>query len=121
MGFSEQLKKARLSLGLTQQQVAEAMGITNSTYSGYETGKRQPDVLKVKRLADILHTSGDVLLETGLGTDSEEKSAMAAAVTEAAGILETLDAETLKCAIEMLRALKELQDKKQDGGAENDG
>lgn len=29
MGFAEQLKKARLAKGYTQQQVADAMGITN--------------------------------------------------------------------------------------------
>ena len=65
MAFPEQLKKARLAIGYTQQQVADAMGITNSTYCGYETGKRQPDVAKIKQLAKILHTSGDVLLDTG--------------------------------------------------------
>lgn len=65
MSFSEQLKKARLAVGYTQQQVADAMGITNSTYCGYETGKRQPDVFKIKQLAAILKTSGDFLLETG--------------------------------------------------------
>lgn len=65
MGFHEQLKIARLKMGYTQQQVAEIMGITKSTYCGYETGKRQPDVAKIKLLANILCTSGDVLLETG--------------------------------------------------------
>ena len=64
MGFADQLKKARLNMGFTQQQVADAMGITNSTYCGYETGKRKPDVEKIKRLAKILNTSGDILLET---------------------------------------------------------
>lgn len=65
MGFSEQLKKARLAVGYTQQQIADIMGITKSTYCGYETGKRQPDVTKIKQLAKILNTSGDTLLETG--------------------------------------------------------
>ena len=64
MGFQEQLKKARLKLGYTQQQVADQLGVTKSTYCGYETGKRQPDVQKIKILAQILHTSGDILLET---------------------------------------------------------
>lgn len=66
MGFPEQLKRARLRLDYTQQQVADLMGITKSTYCGYETGKRQPDVAKIKQLARILNTSGDILLETGL-------------------------------------------------------
>ena len=65
MGFPEQLRKARIAAGLTQQQVADAMGITNSTYCGYETGKRQPDVPKIKQLSNILGISGDALLETG--------------------------------------------------------
>lgn len=65
MGFPEQLRKARIASGLTQQQVADAMGITNSTYCGYETGKRQPDVQKIKQLSKILGVSGDSLLETG--------------------------------------------------------
>lgn len=69
MSFSEQLKKARLAIGYTQQQVADAIGITNSTYCGYETGKRQPDVFKIKQLAAILKTSGDFLLETGFETE----------------------------------------------------
>ena len=66
MGFSEQLKKARLNKGYTQQQVADLMHISKSTYCGYETGKRQPDVKKIKQLSNILNTSGDILLETNL-------------------------------------------------------
>lgn len=72
MSFAEQLKQARLAQGLTQQQVADLMGITNSTYCGYETGKRQPDVAKIKLLANILKTSGDTLLETGFLPGSED-------------------------------------------------
>lgn len=68
MSFAEQLKRSRIARGLTQQQVADKMGITNSTYCGYETGKRQPDVAKIKQLAIILNTSGDILLETGFST-----------------------------------------------------
>ncbi len=52
-------------MNYTQQEVADLMGITKSTYCGYETGKRQPDVAKIKQLATILNTSGDILLETG--------------------------------------------------------
>ena len=60
MGFSEQLKKARISMGYTQQQVADALGLTASTYCGYETGKRQPDVAKLNQLAWVLTTTGSM-------------------------------------------------------------
>lgn len=75
--FSGTTKKARINRGYTQQQIADLMGITNSTYCGYETGKRQPDVAKIKQLAEILNTSGDELLETGFSqkkTSIPEKS-----------------------------------------------
>ena len=65
MSFQEQLKKARIKAGYTQQEIADKMGITKSTYCGYETGKRPPDVEKIKQRASILNTSGDELLETG--------------------------------------------------------
>ena len=74
MSFSEQLKKARLESGYTQQQVADLMGITNSTYCGYETGKRQPDVEKIRLIAKLLNTSGDILLETGFDINGTEKA-----------------------------------------------
>lgn len=65
MGFCEKLKAARKACGYTQQQIADLMKIDKSTYCGYETGKRQPDVQKIKQLSEILGVSGDTLLETG--------------------------------------------------------
>lgn len=73
MGLAENLKNARISKGLTQQQVADALGITKSTYSGYELGRREPDAIKLTKLSRLLGTSGDVLLETGLGEDANKK------------------------------------------------
>ena len=64
MSFGEKLRTARESKGYTQQQIADYMQIDKSTYCGYETGKRQPDVQKIKQLTKILGISGDNLLET---------------------------------------------------------
>lgn len=105
MSFSEQLKRARLTQGLTQQQVADLMGITNSTYCGYETGKRQPDVEKIKLLANILQTSGDTLLETGFCPESDDK------FEEALSIFKSLSPEFQSYALDQIKKLAELQDK----------
>jgi transcriptional regulator with XRE-family HTH domain len=64
VSFGERLRSARESRGYTQQQIADLMQIDKSTYCGYETGKRQPDVQKIKQLSKILGVSGDDLLET---------------------------------------------------------
>ena len=74
MGFPEQLRKARKKIGYTQQEVAELMGITKSTYCGYEIGKRQPDVAKIKMISKILNTSGDYLFETGFEKEKSKNS-----------------------------------------------
>lgn len=63
--LKDRLKEARKAAGLTQKQVAIELGITESTYCGYETGKREPDALKISRIAKVLGVTGDYLLETG--------------------------------------------------------
>lgn len=124
MGFSEQLKKARLNKGLTQQQIADSMGITKSTYCGYETNKRHPDVAKIKQLANILDVSGDVLLETDLYENLTDETArpswentevMAAVGGELPGLLERIGEqlagagpEIQKLAFDLLVELKHL-------------
>lgn len=105
MGFPEQLKMARLNINYTQQQVADLMGIAKSTYCGYETGKRQPDVEKIKLLARILQTSGDTLLETGFNPESEDK------FEKALKIFKSLRPEFQDYALEQMKKLAELQDK----------
>lgn len=63
MDFKDKLKEIRLSKGMTQQDVALKLGITKATYSGYETGRRQPDVQKIKDLALVLGVTGGELLD----------------------------------------------------------
>ena len=60
--FFENLKDARISAGLSQKEVAEQLGVAKSSYSLYESGKREPDVDKIKKLAQILGVSSDTLL-----------------------------------------------------------
>ena len=72
MAFNEALKAIRIAKGFTQQQVADILEITKGTYSGYETGRREPDVFKIKALANLFGVSGDELLETGFCSGETE-------------------------------------------------
>lgn len=65
MAFSENLRAARKAAGITQQQVADRIGVTKSTYCNYEAGKREPDVPKIWEITRVLGISGDDLLDTG--------------------------------------------------------
>lgn len=57
------LYKYRKEKGLTQKQLAEAMGVTPTAITQYETGVRKPDIVKLKKLATILGCTTDQLLE----------------------------------------------------------
>ena len=70
--FNENLKIARDRKGLSQKEMAESIGVAKSTYSLYESGNREPNVLTIKKIADVLSVSADELL--GL----EEESTIAA-------------------------------------------
>lgn len=62
MTFGERLKKARENKGLTQEQLAHQIGVAKPTITGYEKGKREPDVRKIKLLAQALEVTGDYLI-----------------------------------------------------------
>ena len=52
-----QLRIIRNQNGLTQQQVAEALGISRSAYCGYETGRRSLDIDTIAKLSKFYNLS----------------------------------------------------------------
>ena len=70
--LKDRLRSARKAVKMTQKEVAAAIGITESTYCGYETGKRQPDPMKISALARLFGVSGDYLLDTDFAENKNE-------------------------------------------------
>ena len=103
MEFYEELKAARIKAGLTQQQIADEIGITKSTYCGYETAKRNPDPQRIKQLAKVLHISADTLLDTGI----EKAPASAEAETREISLEET---DKLLVALGLIKEGEQLSD-----------
>lgn len=58
----ENLKEARKEANLTQKDVADTIGVAKSTYSLYESGNREPNVITLKKIASVLKVSSDKLL-----------------------------------------------------------
>lgn len=63
MSIGDRLKDARKANGLTQEQLSELAGVARENIGRYETGKSQPTVDVLIRLADALNVSTDYLLE----------------------------------------------------------
>lgn len=80
--LKDKLRQARKNAGFTQLQVAKAIGVTESTYCGYETGKRQPDPIKISAIASFLGVSGDFLLDINI-PENEKNPAPESGLSEA--------------------------------------
>ncbi len=61
MSLGERIKEARLALGLTQESLAERVGVVPQTISKWERNESQPDVPLLSSLADVLELSLDRL------------------------------------------------------------
>ena len=62
MNFSEKLKEIRKKEGISQEQLAEKIGVTRQAITKWETGKGLPDVENMAILAEIFKTTIDELL-----------------------------------------------------------
>ncbi len=66
MTIYENIKKARKDAGLTQSELATAIGVTQKEISRWETGTRTPQVDTIVNICKALNVSADILLETGI-------------------------------------------------------
>ena len=57
------LKIIRKQNELSQQQVADLLGISRSAYCGYETGRRSPDVATIIKLSEFYRLPLDKFFE----------------------------------------------------------
>ena len=60
--FHNNLKQFRIEKGFTQEEVAEKIGLTRQAISGYESGKRQPGIDVLTKLAEIYEVSIESIL-----------------------------------------------------------
>lgn len=60
--LGDRLKNLRSAKKLTQEDLAERIGVSRGTYAHYEINKRQPDYDTLIKLADFFEVSTDYLL-----------------------------------------------------------
>ncbi len=73
--LAENIRSYRKSLGLTQDQLAERLGITLGAVSKWERGSSEPDLSYIMDLAELFHVSVDALIGfTMRGADAEREA-----------------------------------------------
>ena len=75
MNFSEKLKEIRKNEGLSQEQLAEKIGVSRQAITKWETGKGLPDVENMVIIAEIFKTTLDELLR-GSAVRQEPKASV---------------------------------------------
>lgn len=70
--FYQSLKKLRVSRGLTQNQMAKRLNISQCEYSKFENGECEPNISLLIEIADIFNVSMDYLLGHKLSEDHIE-------------------------------------------------
>ena len=73
--YSERIRQLRARRGLSQDQLAAALGVSRSAVSMYETSQREPDFETCEAIADFFNIDMDYLL----GCSDVERKVVAAA------------------------------------------
>ncbi len=63
MSLGEMIAEKRLDKGLSQEDLGKMLDLSRSSISNYETDTHSPDIDTLRKMADILDTSADYLLE----------------------------------------------------------
>lgn len=77
MEFAERLKELRTQKDLSQQELADRLGLSNSAISMYERGEREPSLGILEMIADFFGVSTNYLLGRDVYYSDEEAARMA--------------------------------------------
>lgn len=65
------IRENRRKMGLTQIELAKALNISQGSLSGYETGKIEPDVNTMRKMADLFGVTLDTLFGDRISVDDD--------------------------------------------------
>ena len=115
MEFKNRLYELRMQKGLSQAELAKAIGVSAGTIGMYESGSRMPSRLTQEKLADYFNVTLDYLMGKEIGSIyylNPETAKIAQQIYEDPDLHALFDAaedanpKDMKMAAELLRRLK---------------
>lgn len=99
--FTANLKKRAQELGLSNAEVARRAGLTERRYGNYITGRREPDLATLVRIATVLESTPNILLSFDDGTAKPTpEELLKAQITSAANALDGRDLQVMAVAMQ---------------------
>lgn len=108
------LRQVRLSKGMNQQELAEALHASQAAISGWETGKYDPGMKNWKAIADLFGVPVDYLIDDSAEEKKETPSGIPDEVMSAAEAFMSLPPDARKEARAYLDYLKQRYTKQTD-------
>lgn len=86
--FANRLKERARQLGISNSEVARRVGLEERRYGHYATGRNEPDLATLKRIAEVLGTTPNWLLEVDdMLEDDKLKASLMARFRNAASMM----------------------------------
>ena len=63
MSFAENFRKARTQANLTQQQIADVLGLDRTAIAHYEMGDSMPSLKNINKICRLLNVSVEELIK----------------------------------------------------------
>ncbi len=90
MKFNEKIFNQRKLKGMSQEELSEKVGVSRQAVSKWETGEAQPEITKLKALADVFGVTTDFLLDDSKDTFAAIPQAKPDAIDRMLSYFETL-------------------------------
>lgn len=90
MKIHEKIFNQRKLKGMSQEELAEKVGVSRQAVSKWETGEAQPEITKLKALADVFGVTIDFLLDDSKSTFTAAPEAKPDAIDRMLSYFETL-------------------------------
>ncbi|MEQ8659154.1 MAG: helix-turn-helix transcriptional regulator [Hyphomicrobiales bacterium] len=70
--FASNLKRRAQELGLSNAEVARRVGLSERRYGHYVSGRNEPDLAMLLKIADVLQSTPNALLDIDEGRSAKE-------------------------------------------------
>jgi transcriptional regulator with XRE-family HTH domain len=101
--FANNLRRRAEELGISNAEAARRAGLSDRRYGNYVSGRREPDLATLVRIAKVLETTPNALL--GIDTPSKatgKGNALRDKIASAVGALDDKDREVLAACAEAI-------------------